>query len=114
MGFAFGPSVRFALDWTWELVAGRGGLLLFLEMVPRARQGERAPGNKPVGFVSSRSGSSEQLKDFLPFGENKPVQQQTPQTGKGRVIRSRTYRLVHVQTRWSSSRCFHLCWFQQG
>lgn len=65
MGFAFGPSVRFALDWTWELVAGRGGLLLFLEMVPRARQGERAPGNKPVGFVSSRSGSSEQLKDFF-------------------------------------------------
>lgn len=74
MGFAFGPSVRFALDWTWEPVARCGGLLLFLETVPRAWQGERAPGNKPMGFVSVRSGSSEQLKDFLSSGENKPVQ----------------------------------------
>lgn len=66
-----------------------------------------------MGFVSSRSSSSEQLEDVLFFGENKPVQQQTPQPGKGRVIRSRRYLRAHVQTHWSSGRCFHLTQFKR-
>lgn len=100
--------MHFALDWTWQLGAGRGGTSLVPEEGSCAWQGERAPGKKTMGLrVLEEQLFGTAQGCFVPGGENKPVQQPPAQPGKGSVIWRRTYLLSHLQTRWSSRRCLH-------